>query len=280
MVAVALGLAAGISWGVADFLGGLKSRQLNVVVVLVLSQAAGAVLVGVIVAARGEGPPEPQLLLYGVLAGVAGLAGLAAFYRGMAVGAMAVVAPISATGAAIPVAVGLSTGDRPGTIQVVGLVLALVGVVLASREPSESRARTGVAAGTGLALVAAFGFGGFFVGMDAASDGGDVLWALLAARSFDVVLLGALLVTLRRGTRLSPRDVRDVAAVGLFDVLANALFAFASTQGLVSLVAVLASLYPVVTIFLARLVLKERIRAVQGTGAGLALVGVAAIASG
>jgi len=127
--------------------------------------------------------------------------------------------------------------------------------------------------------VAALGFGVFFVGLDAASDG-DVLWALLAARSFDVILLCALAVTLGRGARMSARDLRDVVAVGLLDVLANALFALASTRGLVSLVAVLASLYPVVTIFLARLVLKERIRASQGAGAALALVGVGAIASG
>jgi len=279
VVAVALGLAAGISWGVADFLGGLKSRQLNVVAVLVISQAAGALLVGLIVAARGQGPPELHFLLYGVLGGVAGLVGLAAFYRGMAVGAMAVVAPISATGAAIPVAVGLSTGDRPSAIQVVGLVLAMVGVVLASREGGEGAGGARLAAGTGLALVAALGFGAFFVGLDAASDG-DVLWALLAARSFDVILLCALAVTLGRGARMSARDLRDVVAVGLLDVLANALFALASTRGLVSLVAVLASLYPVVTIFLARLVLKERIRGSQGAGVALALVGVAAIASG
>jgi len=161
VVAVALGLAAGICWGVADFLGGVKSRQLSVVVVLVLSQAAGALVLGVIVAARGQGPPELHFLVYGVLGGLAGLAGLAAFYRGLAVGAMAVVAPISATGAAIPVVVGLSTGDRPGPIQVVGLVLVLVGVVLASREAASAAegarpgSRTG--AGVGLALIAALG---------------------------------------------------------------------------------------------------------------------------
>ena len=279
MVAVALGLAASLSWGLADFLGGVKTRQLNVLVVLVISQAFGALLVALIIAGRGQGPPATEYLVYGVLGGLSGLAGLAAFYRGLAVGAMAVVAPIAATGAAIPVTVGIATGDRPGAIQVAGLVLALAGVVLASREVGQEGARTKVAAGTGLALVAALGFGGFFVGLDAASDG-DVLWALLAARSFDVLLLVAIALALRPGHDLSPRDVRDVAAVGLFDVAANALFALASTEGLVSVVAVLASLYPVVTIFLARLILKERVRRVQGVGVVLALSGVAAIAAG
>ena len=277
MVAVALGLAASVSWGVADFLGGLKSRQLHVVTVLVLSQVVGMLLVGLLVAARGDGPPDAHFLVYGALAGLSGLIGLAAFYRGMAVGAMAVVAPISATGAAIPVVVGVATGDRPSAIQGAGLLLALGGVVLASRERGTAGAR--LAAGTGLALAAAAGFGGFFVGMDAASDGG-VLWALLAARAFDVALLVGVALVLRPGLALSGRDTRDIAAVGLFDVAANALFALASTEGLVSLVAVLASLYPVVTIILARAVLGERVRTSQGVGVALALVGVGAIAGG
>ena len=277
MVAVALGLAASVSWGLADFLGGLKSRQLDVLTVLLLSQAVGLLLVGVAVAARGEGPPDTHFLVYGMLAGLSGLLGLAAFYRGMAVGAMSVVAPISATGASIPVIVGLTTGDRPSGFQAVGLVLALVGVVMASRERGAAGAR--IASGTGLAVGAAAGFGGFFVGLDAASDG-DVLWALLAARSVDVVLLVALALALRPAAALSAVDTRDLAAVGLFDVCANALFALASTEGLVSLVAVLASLYPVVTILLARAVLGERVTASQGAGVLLTLVGVAAIAGG
>lgn len=278
MVAVALALGASISWGVADFLGGLKSRRLHVLTVLLLSQAVGMLLVGALVAVRGEGPPDARFLFFGALAGLSGLIGLSAFYRGLAVGAMSVVAPISATGAAIPVAVGVATGDRPSEIQAVGLVLALVGVVVASREEGPAGSRR-LAAGTGLALAAAAGFGGFFVGMDAASDGG-VLWALLAARVFDVALLAAVAVLLRPGHPTSARDTRDIVAVGCFDVAANALFALASTEGLVSLVAVLASLYPVVTILLARAVLGERVRRSQAIGVALALGGVAAIAGG
>ena len=277
MAAVALALAASISWGVADFVGGLKSRRLHVLTVLLLSQAVGMLLVGALVLGGGGAPPDARFLVYGALAGLSGLVGLAAFYRGMAVGAMSVVAPISAIGAAIPVVVGVATGDRPSAIQAAGLLLALVGVVIASREEGGADAR--LAAGTGLALTAAAGFGFFFVGIDAASDGG-VLWALLAARICDVALLAAVALALRPGLVPSSRDTRDIAAVGVFDVAANALFALASTEGLVSLVAVLASLYPVVTIFLARAVLGERIRTSQGVGVVLALAGVAAIAGG
>jgi drug/metabolite transporter (DMT)-like permease len=279
VVAVALGLAAAVSWGIADFLAGLKTRQLNVLLVLLVSQAFGALLIAVLIALRGEGPPELHYLVWGVLGGISGLVGLAAFYRGMTVGTMAVVAPISATGAAIPVTVGVATGDRPSAIQAAGLALALAGVVLASREAGEGGSGPRVAAGVGLALVAALGFGGFFVGLDAASDG-DVLWALLAARGFGVLLLVALTLVMRPDLRMTTSDLRDVAAVGLFDVGANALFAFASAEGLVSLVAVLAALYPVVTIFLARLILSERVRRTQAVGVALALAGVAGIAAG
>jgi drug/metabolite transporter (DMT)-like permease len=277
VVAVALGLAAGISWGVADFLGGLKTRQLNVLAVLLISQATGMLLVAIAVVGRGEGPPDTQYLVYGVLAGLSGLIGLAAFYRGMALGAMSVVAPISASGAAIPVVVGLATGDRPSALQGVGLVVALVGVAMASRERTVTGGQ--VAAGTGMALAAAVGFGGFFVGMDAASDR-DVLWAIFAARTPDVLLLAVLIAAMRPSLGMTAIDARDIAAVGIFDVGANALFAVASTQGLVSLVAVLASLYPVATILLARAVLGERIAPIQAAGVILALLGVAAIAGG
>lgn len=277
MVAVALGLAAGISWGVADFLGGLKTRQLNVLTVLLISQATGMLLVAIAVVARGEGPPDTQYLVLGVLAGLSGLIGLAAFYRGMAIGAMSVVAPISASGAAIPVVVGLATGDRPSALQGVGLVVALAGVAMASRERTVTGGQ--VAAGTGMALAAAVGFGGFFVGMDAASDR-DVLWAIFAARTPDVLLLAVLIAAMRPSLAMTAIDARDIAAVGVFDVGANALFALASTQGLVSLVAVLASLYPVATILLARAVLGERIAPIQAAGVILALLGVAAIAGG
>ena len=277
MAAVALALAASISWGIADFLGGLKSRRLHVLTVLALSQLVGLLLVAAVVIARGDGPPEDRFLVYGALAGLSGLIGLGAFYRGMAVGAMSVVAPISATGAAIPVAVGVATGDRPSIVQGIGLLLALTGVVIASREEGASGAQ--VAAGTGLALAAAAGFGFFFVGMDAAGDGG-VWWALLAARGFDVVLLVAVVLAFRPGMPPTRGDMRDIAAVGVFDVTANGLFALASTEGLVSLVAVLASLYPVVTILLARAVLAERIRTIQAIGVAIALTGVVAIAGG
>lgn len=266
----------------ADFLGGLQSRRFHLLAVILLSQGAGLVLVATIVVARGEGAPDGEYLAYAAVSGFAGIAGLTAFYRGLAVGAMAVVAPISATAAGIPVAVGVATGDRPSAVQALGLALALTGVVLASREEPGGggfQAPGRVAAGAGLALVAAVGFGCFFLAMDKASDG-DVFWAILVNRLTGVSLLATAALALRPPLGVGADGGRALLAIGFLDISANTLYALASTQGLVSIVAVLGSLYPVTVIVLARIVLGEKVRQVQLAGAGLVLLGVALISAG
>ena len=247
---------------------------------LLVSQAAGLVGLVVLVAARGEPPPSVGDLWPAAAAGAAGAAALGAFYHGLAIGTMSIVAPISATGAAIPVAVGLAGGDRPSGLQMAGVAVAVVGVVLASRELDESgrrpeRARRSVA----LALVAAVGFGSFFVGMDRAADA-DVFWARLVARSASVAMAAAAVAVLRPAFAVPSRRLPALASVGALDVSANALYAWGSTEGLLSLVAVLGSLYPVVTVLLARAVLHERVRAIQDVGIVAALLGVGLIAGG
>ena len=167
MLAVVLGLGSSVSWGIADFLGGLKSRRLPVLSVMLASQVTGLSVIAAIVAIRGEGPPGGGFEVYAALAALGGLIGLAAFYRGLAVGKMSVVAPISALAAALPVTVGLATGDRPSGAQGAGIALALGGAALASREASEEAERgRAVATGAGLALLSALGFGSFFLGID------------------------------------------------------------------------------------------------------------------
>jgi drug/metabolite transporter (DMT)-like permease len=195
---------------------------------------------------------------------------------------MSVIAPISATAAAVPLAVGLARGERPSALQAAGVALALVGVALASREPvEEALGGSRLAAGFGFAVLAAIGFGFFFVAVDAASDGGaGVLWVTLVLRSASsgIVLLAALAVRPRLPGE--PRTLAALVAVGGLDMCANAFFAAASTRGLVSVVSVLASLYPVVVVLLARTVLKERIARAQQAGVVLALAGVALISAG
>src|SRR5436190_14926948 len=141
MVAVLLALSSSLCWGTADFLGGLQSRRRPLVTVLLVAQVA-AVALGVlfVVASRDPFPDlGPAALATG--AGAAGCAALAAFYRGLAIGTMSIVAPISATGAAVPVLVGIVEGERPGPLQVAGIAVAMVGIVLAAREPAEPVAR-------------------------------------------------------------------------------------------------------------------------------------------
>jgi len=279
VVAVALGLAASVSWGLADFIGGTKSRALDLLAVLVVSQGVALVLLAVAVAIRAEGPPGAEPLLYAAGAGAAGVAGLAALYRGLAVGAMAVVAPIAALGAGIPVVVGVATGDRPGAVQAAGILLALAGVALAAREDAPEGGGARLAVGAGLAAGAAVGIGLFLVGMDAAGDE-DVLWALAAARLTSVVLLGAAVLATRPDVGAVRPHLGAVAAIGMLDLAANALFTVAATEGLVSVASVCSSLYPVVTIVLAASLLGERVRRVQGLGVVLVMLGVVGIAAG
>ena len=280
MLAVALGLGAAVAWGCADFLGGLKARRLDLLTVMFVSQGAGLIAIVAVVAARGDGPPGGDFALFAALSAVAGVVGLASFYRGLAVGAMSVVAPISAMAAAIPFTVGIATGDRPSGLQVAGAGLALAGVAFASREEVEEAGRDArMARGVGLALLSAVGFGSFFLAIDVASDA-DVFWSILVNRMTAVAILAVAVVAVRPRLGVGSADLRGLVLIGALDITANSLFATASTEGLVSVVSVLASLYPVVVIVLARGLLRERVQRLQLAGAFGALAGVALITAG
>ena len=278
MAALLLAFASSVAWGAGDFLGGLKSRQHPVLVVLLVAQLTGLLLIAGYVAIRADGPPGGELALWAPLSGIAGAVGLAAFYRALAIGNMGVVAPISATAAVVPLVVGVAGGDRPGALQYAGIALALVGVVLASREEVGGPAG-GITRGAGLALLSALGFGLFFVCIDRASDE-DVAWAILVNRCTSATVLLVAFAVLRPRLALGRADLGVLVAVGALDIAANAMFAVASTQDLVSLVSVLASLYPITTVGLAAVVLGERPHRVAQVGVVLALCGVALIAGG
>jgi len=275
-----LALLGALSWGTGDFFGGLASRRAHVLTVLVLSQAVGLAGVAAWAVASGDSPPGLADIVPAVGAGAAGAAGLAALYRGMAIGAMGIVAPISALSPAVPLAVDLMRGDAPAAVQWAGIATALTGVALLAREPGGTTTRgTGLAAGVSLALVAALGFGLFVVGLDAASDGGAT-WAVVVARTSStlVALCAVLLVSvpLRPPGGLLPA----IAAVGVFDTTANALVAVATTYGSAGIVAVLSALYPLTTILLARVFLSERLDRPRRVGGALALAGAALVAIG
>jgi drug/metabolite transporter (DMT)-like permease len=282
MVAVALALGSSLLWGLADYLGGVKSRSFPVAVVLSCMYLTSLTALAVFVTVRGEGPPAAHAVAAGLGAGLAGIAGLTAFYRALAIGTMGIVAPIASTGVALPVLVGLATGDQPGALRSVGLAVAVVGVVLASREDGAAgvdrrRQRQSVV----LAILAGLGFGTYFVLAEIASRG-DVGWALLLSRlaATPFVVAFALLALRRGGRRMRRRELVVLAGIGLLDLAANALYNAATTIGELSTVAVASSLYPVTTVLLAARLLGERVRGVQRAGVVLALCGVVLVAAG
>jgi drug/metabolite transporter (DMT)-like permease len=268
-----LALGASLAWGVADFVGPLLARIEGTLRVLFWAQVGGVLAIALAVLIRGEGPAGPEVL-FAILASLGGMLGLFAYYRGMEVGAMSVVAPIAGVSAIIPVVFGLATGDDPSAPQVAGIACALLGVGLASVEHHEGTRR--IAAGVGLALLAALGFGFYFPWMHAAGKV-DFWWASLVFRTTALVLLAVVVAARRTNLRLSRRHFAIAAAVGIGDTLGNVFFAASSSHGLISLTAVLASLYPVVTVLLAASVLHETVAPMQKAGIVLTLTGVVLI---
>ncbi|MFF0753973.1 EamA family transporter [Streptomyces sp. NPDC004267] len=283
-------LATSLLWGLADFGGGLLTRRFPALTVVVVSQTVAVVVLGSVVLATGALDEAGPRLWYAVAAGAVGPAAMLAFYKALALGPMGVVSPLGSLGVVVPVGVGLLLGDRPGLLQFAGIAVAVIGGVLAGGP--ELRGAPVQRQAVLLTLVAAFGFGAVMALISEASTTLTGLFlALFVQRVTNVVVGGgALWLSVRRGGRALPEGggglkaialaLPALAFVGLADVAANGTYSLAAQRGPVTVAAVLASLYPVVTALAARGVLKERLRAVQAAGAGLALVGTVLLASG
>jgi drug/metabolite transporter (DMT)-like permease len=278
LAAALLALSASLTWGVGDFLGGVKARVLPSLFVLAASQPFGLAALGIVVAVRGTGIPGDEVA-WASLSAVLGTVGLFAFYRGMAAGAISVVAPIAALSAGIPVIWGVAvSGNHVTGLQALGFIGAIGGSVAASLELRPERMQ--VAAGVGWAVLAMLAFGAYYVPMHAASSQ-DWLWPAFLFRCTSVTLVWSVVLIRRmRPTGLSGHWTALIA-IGLLDTGGNALFAAASaSHGLLSVVSVLASLYPVVTVLLARLLLGERVQRTQDAGVLFVLIGVVLITAG
>jgi drug/metabolite transporter (DMT)-like permease len=273
---VALALASSLVWGVADFLGGVFTRRAAVTTVTIVSQTAGFVALLVWLAARGFSVSGASFA-FGVLGGLCSAVGLSAFYKGLAVGTMSIVSPVAACGAVVPFALALARGERPSAWAIGGAIVALVGAVLASA--AESRASGDRRLGALLALVAAFTIGLFVYFLGLGGKHGDPFSALFGARIGSLTLLIAGALALHAPIVPHRELLPGIALVGLLDSSANALFVFATRGGYLSVVSVLGSLYPVVTLLAAYVVLSERITRVQRGGVALALVGVCVVAA-
>ncbi|WP_155056705.1 DMT family transporter [Streptomyces blattellae] len=279
-------LATSLLWGLADFGGGLLTRRTPALTVVVVSQTVATAVLGVIVVATGAWSEAGPRLWFAVAAGLVGPAALLCFYQALALGPMGVVSPLGTLGIAVPVGVGLFLGERPGLVQVAGIAVAVLGVALAGGPqlrglPVQRQAIL-------LTLVAAVGFGTVFALIAEASTTVTGLFlALFVQRVTNVAAGGlALYASVRRGAAAVPEggfpwgSLPALAFVGLADVAANGTYSIAAQHGPVTVAAVLASLYPVVTALAARGFLSERLRTVQAAGAGLALVGTLLLAAG
>ena len=274
MLAV-LALASSGLWGTSDFFAGLRSRTVSPPAVVGLSQACALVVLTVLVLRQGA-PGLDGWPLWALAAGVAGSVGLVSFYAALASGTMGVVSPIAALGAVVPLLVGVLAGESPSTLAVLGIVLALAGAVAASGPELQG------GAGARPVLLAALAGVGFGVALTLIGRGSrvDAVMTLTGMRLTSVLAFSVVALALRTFGGLTVRDVPALAAIGVGDVGANLLFALATQRGFLSVTSVLGSLYPVVTVLLARAVLHERLRPVQQVGVTGALVGVALVSMG
>ena len=284
-----LALAAAATWGASDFVGGLVGRRVSGTSVAFASQLVG--LGGLLlIAPTAGGSPGAGDLAWGAASGLGGAAGVALLYHGLAVGQMSVVAPLTAVGSAtLPVVFGLLVGERPSAAALLGVVLALVAVgVLCAFAPPEEHGgeedvrpagRSGSASGLASGVAAGIGFGVFFICLGRTSDGAG-MWPLVAARVVSVSLLAGVLLATGRALFPGERTGPAVVLTGVLDVTANAAFLLATRRGLLSIVSLLASLYPAATVVLARVVLRERLTTAQSAGLVGAAGAVALIALG
>ncbi|HVT63561.1 MAG TPA: DMT family transporter [Mycobacteriales bacterium] len=278
-MAIFLALLSSAMWGTSDFCGGTLSRRRPAMAVVTFSSVIGVTAVLIGAAVTGKFTAGTGYIGWGLLAAVAGSIGIVSFYQALATGTMGVVAPIAALGVVVPVVVGLAQGNRPSVAQDLGIAIAIVGVVLASGpelqrgDDTRSAARPLLLAG-----VAAAGFGIVFVALAHGAESSTAMTLLVMRATSAVVMTGLSLAT-ATSLRITRSELPLLLVVGLFDLGANVTFAYASRHGLLAVVSVLSSLYPAVTVVLARIVHAERLGRVQLAGVIGAVAGVVLIAS-
>ena len=283
-MAIVLALAAAVTYGAADFFGGLVARKTSVVSSVFVAQLAGFLFMALALPVLLSDEMTADSRTWGTLAGVVGAFGVALLYRGLSVGRMSVVAPITGLVAAtIPVIFGLVTGERPEPISLVGIVVALVAVVLVSSaaEPTTDAESGAESRSTGVpeALAAGAGFGAFFILLDqAGSESG--LWPILWVKIGAVVAVTAFAVLARTSVVPAKGAIGGLFLAGFLDMAANLFYMLASRRGLLSLVAVITSMYPAMTVLMARMFLSERLTRAQVGGLVLAGAGIVLIAGG
>ncbi len=275
-LAIGYGICSAITWGAGDFSGALATQRGNVLRVIFFSQVIGALLLSLLLISFETGMPSPGCFIWGGLAGISGILGLVALYKGLAVGRMGIVAPISAVVTALlPIVVGLFIDGLPKTSQIFGFAIALLAVWFLSAAGNMSSA---IKSQWVLAVLAGIGFGGFFVCIDHVADQ-SIFWPLVGARIASVSLMGSILIT--RGQMAFPKRSQwlHIFLAGALDIAGNAFFALASQIGRLDISAILASMYPASTVLMARFFLNEHLSLRQWLGLTAALMALALISA-
>ncbi len=278
-MAYLLATLAAVFYGAADFTGGMVTKRVATVPVVLLSQATGLVMVALILPFLGTAAPRAADLWWGAAGGLAGGVGVALLYYGLAIGTMSVVAPTTAVLAvAIPVLTSIALGERPGWLAIAGILLGIGAIALVSR-PTANPQSTARRSGLGVALVAGVAIGLFLLAL-AQTRPASGLWPLLTARLTSVGLFAVIAAVGRRSVRMPLKLAAIAVGGGALDMLANTLYLLAAQIGPLSPVVTLSSLYPASTVLLARAVLGERLNTWQTAGVAAALVAVLLIVRG
>jgi drug/metabolite transporter (DMT)-like permease len=273
---VLAGLSA-LMYGTGDFCGGLASRRQTTTVVLFFSQLVGLLAAAAAALALGQPVPAGRDILWGIAAGVTGTAGLAALYRALASTLVAVASPVAAvTGAVLPLLLGLAAGERPAVLAWVGMGLAVPAIALLAAGPADRPGSQTVRRAALMGAAAGVGFGLFFFCISRTSHGSG-LWPLAAARVATIFLVAAFAIIARRPLRPRPGGMAVVLLSGALDMGANIAFLLAVRQGLLTVTAVITSLYPGPTVILAMIIFREKLTVPRALGLVLALAGVACI---
>lgn len=276
MLSITLSIVACFGWGIADFIGGLKSRSLPTLIILIISTLTGIfLLVGILLFSDIPFPHDP-LLFWAIPAGFIGVGAMFLLYRSLALGTMSVLAPISATGVILPVVWGIFSGDTLSGFCIMGIVIAVIGSLLAVMEKDPKKKGKKLTKGIGLAAGSAFFVGLYFITMDMACTYHPV-WASMIMRSSTLLFLIPLIFFTKTSVRISRTHLPLICFMGIMDTVAAFCFAMATFKGMLSQVAVISSLYPAVTILLSTIITGERIQKIQVSGVILALAGVTLI---
>ncbi|HET6495826.1 MAG TPA: DMT family transporter [Thermoleophilia bacterium] len=279
MFAVVLALAASLCYGGSDFLAGSQTRRTSIWTVIIFSQLTSLSLMALAVLARGQAPPR-EVLPLALGAGLLSAVSVATYYQALAIGVMGIIGPVCSVGTAVPVMVGLASGERPSTLQLAGIGMALGGVLLASRTKSAGehhQATSQLSIALAVLSAMAFGFAMVFYARGAQSD---PYWTVVLARSTSMTVFLLAFVVMRPGLKLTGAAAVPILAVGVLGTVGAVAFTVATTLGYLSIVSVLSSIFPVLLIILAYVFLHERLSRTQLLGVASALIGVALIAAG